>query len=122
MLDANYNRLKEPLRLLEDIQRYIYDEKELSYAFKTLRHNLASLYSKEFVKSRDIIGDVAKESIESELNRSSIDDLIEANFSRAFEASRVLEEGFKLVEPKSSQIAKNIRYELYDLHKRVVIK
>ena len=45
LIDANYNRLKEALRLLEDIQRFIYDNKELSYAFKELRHNLTSLYS-----------------------------------------------------------------------------
>jgi|AAUQ01.1.fsa_nt_gi thiamine-phosphate pyrophosphorylase len=122
MLDANYNRLREALRLLEDIQRYIFDDRELSYAFKELRHNLRSLYLEEFVKSRDILNDVSRDSIESELKRSSIDELIEANFSRAFEASRVLEEGFKLVEPNKSAVAKEIRYSLYELHRKVALR
>jgi len=120
LIDANYNRLKEALRLLEDIQRFIYDNKELSYAFKELRHNLTALYSPTRVEHRDIINDVSKASTSSEMKRDSLSDLIEANFSRAFESSRVLEEAFKVIDPKLSSIAKEIRYNLYNLHKTVL--
>jgi thiamine-phosphate pyrophosphorylase len=122
LIDANYNRLKEALRLLEDIQRFIYDNKELSYAFKELRHNLTSLYSQKRVKHRDIINDVSKTSTSSELKREDLNSLIEANFSRAFESSRVLEEAFKLTEIEKSAVAKEIRYKLYNLHKIVLEK
>ncbi len=85
--------------------------------------------SKEFVtlykclfyrknKYRDIINDVSKSTIESELKRDSVIDLIVANFSRVEESSRVLEEALKLASPKDSNLLKNIRYELYDLEKR----
>ncbi len=121
LIDANYNRLKEALRLLEDIQRYIFDNKELSYAFKDLRHSLKSLYSKEYVLNRDIVNDVSKTSTASEMQRESLLDLIEANFSRAQESSRVLEEAFKLIDTKKSATAKEIRYSLYDLHKKVLV-
>jgi thiamine-phosphate pyrophosphorylase len=120
LIDANYNRLKEALRLLEDSARFIFDNKELSYAFKNLRHNLTTFYSSKRVKHRDIINDVSKSSTDSEMQRLDLKDLIEANFYRAFESSRVLEEAFKLTNPKHSAIAKEIRYKLYNLHKLVL--
>ena len=120
LIDANYNRLKEALRLLEDTQRFVFDNKELSYAFKELRHSLSALYSPTRVQHRDIINDVSKASTASEMQRESLNDLIEANFSRAFESSRVLEEAFKLTNPENSATAKEIRYRLYNLHKTVL--
>lgn len=119
VLDANINRLKEALRTLEDVQRYIYDNGELSSSFKELRHQLTPLISIDRLKYRDIEGDVSRASIESEMKRSSIDDLIGANFSRATESARVLEEAYKLVDVEASAVAKNIRYRLYHLEKKV---
>lgn len=118
VIDANFNRLKEALRLLEDIQRYIFDNRELSYAFKELRHTLTPLFDASRLASRDIVNDVSKSSTKSEMQRASLQDLIAANFSRATESARSLEEAFKLVDTKSSDIAKQIRYTLYDLEKR----
>ncbi len=120
LIDANLNRLREALRLLEDVQRYIFDNKELSYRFKNLRHKLTPLFDTSRLKYRDIEGDVAKDSTNSELKRNSLKDIIDANFSRALESSRVLEETFKLTNPKHSQIAKELRYELYGLHKKAL--
>jgi thiamine-phosphate pyrophosphorylase len=120
LIDANYNRLKEALRLLEDTQRFIFDNRDLSYAFKELRHSLKALYSPKRVEYRDIINDVSKGSTVSEMQRERLSDLIEANFARAFESSRVLEEAFKLTNPNNSATAKEIRYKLYNLHKTVL--
>jgi thiamine-phosphate pyrophosphorylase len=120
LIDANYNRLKEALRLLEDTQRFIFDNRDLSYAFKELRHSLKALYSPKRVEYRDIINDVSKGSTASEMQRETLADLIEANFARAFESSRVLEEAFKLTNPNNSATAKEIRYKLYNLHKTVL--
>ncbi len=120
LIDANYNRLKEALRLLEDTQRFVFDNRDLSYAFKELRHSLKALYSPKRVEYRDIINDVSKGSTASEMQRERLSDLIEANFARAFESSRVLEEAFKLTNPNNSATAKEIRYKLYNLHKTVL--
>jgi hypothetical protein len=115
VIDANLNRLREALRLLEDIQRYIYDNRELSYAFKELRHKLTPLFDTKRLESRDIVNDVSKESTQSEMQRTNIKALIAANFSRATESARVLEETFKLVDTSASATAKEIRYRLYNL-------
>jgi len=120
LIDANINRLKEALRLLEDIQRYVFDNKELSYAFKNLRHSLTPLFSSARVMHRDIEGDVAKTSTASEMQREELIDIINANFFRAQESARVLEEAFKLTNPAHSATVKEIRYSLYGLHKKVL--
>jgi thiamine-phosphate pyrophosphorylase len=117
LLDANLNRLKEGIRVIEDINRYIYDDKILSTALKTLRHSLQQAYSQQRLTYRDIENDVLKETIKSELKRSNIDDLIIANFSRTQESARVLEECFKLTNPSLSELSKEIRYELYAIEK-----
>jgi len=119
LIDANLNRLREALRLLEDTQRYLFDNPTLSYAFKELRHKLTPLYDTSRIKSRDILNDVSKSSTESEMQRPNIEALIAANFSRATESARVLEEAFKLVDTNASALAKEIRYTLYNLEKEV---
>ena len=115
VIDANLNRLREALRLLEDIQRYIFDNKELSYAFKELRHKLTPLFDTKRLQSRDIVNDVSKASTNTEMQRSDLKALISANFSRATESARVLEETFKLTDTNASAVAKEIRYTLYNL-------
>lgn len=117
LIDANLNRLKEGLRVIEDICRYIHDDTILTPQIKTLRHQLQSAYKKERLTHRDIEGDIQKGSTKSELTRSSLDDLVIANFSRAQESSRVLEESFKLTQTELSELFKEIRYQLYGIEK-----
>lgn len=117
LIDANLNRLKEGIRVIEDITRYVYDDVTLTPRLKTLRHQLQKAYNPDRLIYRDIENDIQKETIQSELNRTSIDDLIIANFSRAQESSRVLEESFKLTDATLSELFKSIRYELYALEK-----
>jgi thiamine-phosphate pyrophosphorylase len=60
---------------------------------------------------------VQKKSTQSELSRATLNDLVIANFSRAQEAARVLEESFKLTDPQKSDTCKEIRYQLYQIEK-----
>ena len=122
LIDANLNRLKEGIRVIEDINRYIYDDVSLTSRLKTLRHALQPLYTQERLTFRDIESDVQKKTIASELKRTGIDDLIIANFSRAQESARVLEESFKLIDPECSEIAKEVRYGLYGIEKEFFLK
>lgn len=117
LIDANLNRLKEGIRVIEDINRYIFDDQTLTASLKSLRHRLQRLYSQERLLHRDIENDVQKESTTSELKRDTLDNLVIANFSRAEEAARVLEESFKLTDPEKSEICKKIRYDLYGIEK-----
>ncbi len=122
LIDANLNRLKEGIRVIEDINRYIYDNQSLTSDLKHLRHKLQSAYDQNRLQYRDIENDVQKESITSELSRSSINDLIIANFSRAQESARVLEESFKLVDQALSELFKEVRYGLYAVEKAFFIQ
>lgn len=115
IIDANLNRLREGIRVVEDIFRYIYNDKELSTKLKDLRHLARVENFYEILESRDVQNDVLRESIKSEQNREDLNSILIANFKRAQESSRVLEELTKLSSIKDSENFKYIRYELYIL-------
>lgn len=122
LIDANINRLREGLRVIEDINRYIYDNGSLSSRLKNIRHLVSKAYDINRLTYRDIINDVSKGSTDSEMIRESIDSVIIANFSRVQESARVLEEIFKLKDLELSNLFKEIRYELYDIEKSFFIE
>jgi len=115
LIDANLNRLKEGIRVIEDINRYLYDNKTISSKLKELRHLAKIDNYLEILPHRDIQNDVLKTSVETEMIRENITSLLLANYKRAQEASRVLEEAFKILDPIKSEDFKTIRYELYAL-------
>jgi len=115
LIDANLNRLREGIRVVEDIFRYIYNDKETSSKLKSLRHLSRLENYVQLLETRDIKNDVLRESITSEQNRSDLYSILIANFKRAQESSRVLEEFCKLDSIKDSENFKYIRYELYNL-------
>ena len=120
VIDANLNRLKEGIRVVEDLMRYLHNNQELSKRLKNLRHLARFDDIQSLLKYRDSINDVLRPSSKSELNRTNLEEIVIANFKRAQESSRVLEELFKLYEIKLSENFKHIRYELYDLEKEVI--
>ena len=117
LIDANLNRLREGIRVVEDIFRYTYDNRDISSKLKKLRHLCRVENYEELLSSRDIKNDVLKTSTKSEQNREDIYSILIANFKRAQESARVLEEFTKLESIKTSENFKYIRYELYDLEK-----
>jgi thiamine-phosphate pyrophosphorylase len=121
VIDANLNRLKEGIRVIEDIMRYRDNNQELSKKLKSLRHLAHLEQYQELLLHRDSINDVLRPTSSSELQRSNIVSIIAANFKRAQESSRVLEEMLKLSNAKKSETFKHIRYELYDLEKQIVL-
>ena len=63
--DANLNRLKEGIRVIEDIMRYRDNNKELSSKLKQLRHKARIKETKELLENRDSINDVLRPSTKS---------------------------------------------------------
>ena len=122
LIDANLNRIKEGIRVIEDINRYLYDNKTISSKLKELRHLAKIDNYLEILPYRDIQNDVLKTSVETEMIRENITSLLLANYKRAQEASRVLEEAFKLLDPAKSEDFKTIRYELYALEQENLSK
>jgi thiamine-phosphate pyrophosphorylase len=121
VIDANLNRLKEGIRVVEDIMRYRDNNKELSSKLKSLRHKARINETKNLLQNRDSINDVLRSSTKSEQNRSDVISIIAANFKRAEESSRVLEEIYKLENIEYSENFKYIRYELYNLEKEILL-
>ena len=120
LIDANLNRLREGIRVVEDIYRYIFNDKNIASQLKTLRHNSRISLYEELLNSRDIKNDVLKVSTSSEQSRENLNSILIANFKRAQESSRVLEEFGKLIDTNTSENFKNIRYTLYDLEKSIL--
>lgn len=121
VIDANLNRLREGIRVVEDIIRYKENNKDIASKLKLLRHQAQIKEITKLLQNRDSINDVLRTTIKSELNRIDINSIIIANFKRAEESSRVLEELFKLHNIEYSENFKYIRYELYALEKEVVL-
>jgi len=122
VIDANLNRLKEGIRVVEDILRYKENNKELSSKLKSLRHQARIDEIKELLENRDSINDVLKSSTKSEQKRTNLQSIITANFKRAQESARVLEELFKLSNIEYSEKFKTIRYELYNMEKLISLQ
>ncbi len=121
VIDANLNRLKEGIRVVEDIMRYRDNNKTLSRKLKSLRHQAKINETVELLKNRDSINDVLRSSTKSEQTRTDIISILTANFKRAEESARVLEEIFKLQDIPQSENFKTIRYELYNLEKEIIL-
>ena len=117
-LDANLNRFKEGIRVVEDILRYEFDS-SLAKELKKLRHIQIPNYE-EIVKKRDSINDILKPSTKEELNRKNLKSIIIANLKRAQESARVLEEIYKLKDLETSEKFKNARYLLYNFEKEIL--
>jgi len=115
LIDANLNRLREGIRVVEDIFRYVYNDKQTAIKLKELRHLSRLENYIELLETRDVKNDVLRTSIKSEQNRSDLYSILIANFKRAQESSRVLEEFCKLISIEDSENFKYIRYELYNL-------
>lgn len=107
LIDANLNRLREGIRVIEDIARYILNDLPLASRLKTLRHrvriNNANLVD-SLLQNRDIQNDILKKSSSSEMKRENLRDIAMANFKRTQESARVLEEIFKLDSTKNFMV------------------
>ena len=124
VLDANFNRAKEGLRVCEDIFRFVDNRPALTSQYKNVRHRLSQAVSRlgfaDVVGARDIVHDVGRGSSSTELKRSNIRDIYYANSQRAKESVRVLEEFAKLVDARLAKRLKVIRYQLYEIERKVV--
>ncbi len=124
ILDANFNRAKEGLRVCEDLCRYIWDQRTLTRAFKDLRHQLtgimAGLDTQKVLEARHIQGDVGRATIVSESKRDDIKTVFCANTQRVKESMRVLEEVTKLIDSRISSKLKVLRYKVYALEQKVI--
>ncbi len=124
ILDANVNRAMEGLRVVEEVCRFIIEDKALTLRLKELRADLKKAVSaipkKELLKARASLSDVGgKLYTKSEKSRPSILQIYKSNIKRVEEAVRVLEEFSKLIKAPLGKDFKAIRFALYDIEKTI---
>jgi len=126
VIDANFNRAKEGLRVCEDVARFVLDQKKCTQGYKKIRHQLSNICSLTFkgslVCARAVEADVGKKTVVSELKRRTTKDIFYANSQRVKESIRVLEEFFKLVNAHQALACKKMRYRVYALERKVFEK
>jgi thiamine-phosphate pyrophosphorylase len=124
MLDANLNRAREALRVLEDFARLGLDDATLAAAAKGLRHALADAVRAAdlngLIAARDIVGDVGCAIAGAgEYTRAALADVVVAAGKRLTEALRVIEEVGKIRNPAFGAAVERIRYGAYDVERRL---
>ena len=122
ILDAAANRGREALRVVEDAARFLEDDAELTARLKETRHRFAAAQNRfdrrERLDARDVAADVGtRVETEDEYRRTSLADVLAANFARLQEAARSLEEYSKIVAPAVARDWEQIRYSAYSLEK-----
>ncbi len=126
IIDANFNRTKEGLRVCEDLCRFFLNDKETTQCFKAARHRLTDMVEilsiKNLIRSRDVQRDVGRKSFWNELKRTDAGDIFYANSQRVKESLRVLEELAKLKSGRLALGLKKIRYQIYELEKKIIEK
>ena len=121
ILDANVNRVKEGLRVCEDVCRFAADKRSLTRRLKQCRHDLTGAVSrlpqKALLSARDVPRDTGRKTAFQESKRRNMNDIFWANAQRVKESLRVLEELAKLFDGSLAERLKRLRYRFYSLEK-----
>jgi thiamine-phosphate pyrophosphorylase len=126
ILDANFNRAREAIRVVEDYCRFVLDDKFLSNELKQMRHDLVeiveALPARLLIESRETQRDVGTSlSTDREGKRASPLDVARTNLKRLQEALRSLEEFAKLQGAELGRKLEAIRYRSYTVERAIVL-
>ena len=116
LLDANLNRAREGLRVVEDWCRLVLQRPELVAQLKDYRQRLGRAHPSALKQARHAASDPATGLAHpAQQERSTPPQVVAANCARVQEALRVLEEFGRPGAPELAATAAAIRYGLYDL-------
>jgi thiamine-phosphate pyrophosphorylase len=123
IIDANLNRAREALRVVEEVFRLGISDREASTEIKQLRHGLAAV-AKELgqtalLGARDSASDVGRELVVKNQKHAyaGMPDIAAANMKRAQEALRVLAETSRLAAPALAPRFEKMRFEVYEIER-----
>ena len=127
IIDANFNRSREGLRVCEEVARFIWNSPPLTKDIKSVRHRITQILkdtpaaSKVLCRTRDVASDVGrKPRSRHEMKRLDYADIFSANIERVKESLRVLEEFFKLIDRKDSAKFTALRFKVYEIEKKAL--
>jgi len=116
IIDANLDRAREGLRVLEDWARFGLGKEKYVEKIKNFRQILGKNHLEIYKLSRNYIEDKCKGLTHKEqINRKTSDQIISSNSGRVQEALRVIEEFSRPHNHELSKIASEIRYEIYTI-------
>jgi len=125
LLDANANRAREGLRVVEDYARFVLDDEALCRELKQMRHDLVGATSKlllEAILQRNTPADVGTTiATDAEGRRVGISDVVSAAGKRLGEALRSIEESLKVLAPEDAGRVEALRYRFYEVERRVAL-
>ena len=123
LIDANLNRAREALRVLEDYARFSLNDAGLSAELKGLRHDLATAtqaVAASALHHRAVESDVGREiSTPQETRRTDVGQVVVAAGKRLTEALRSLEEYLKIDHPAAAAAVEALRYRAYGVEARL---
>jgi thiamine-phosphate pyrophosphorylase len=126
IIDANFNRAREALRVIEEFCRFSLASSPLSAAAKALRHELSAAISRldnaSLLACRDSQADVGRGmTTGSDMARQDIYDCFTAAAKRLSEALRALSEAAKTFDPVLAETLEALRFRGYTLEKDIVL-
>ncbi len=125
ILDANFNRAREAMRVAEDCGRFALNDPAITALAKNLRSELTEtllgMPVEEMITSRDTPGDIGTEiSSPTESKRNNLQDVAAAACKRLTESLRTIEEYGKIVSPAQVLNIERMRYNAYTLEQRIM--
>jgi len=127
IIDANFNRSREGLRVCEEVTRFVWNSAALTKELKSVRHSITDILknvpaaSRILFATRDVGSDVGRlQRQRSEMRRLDYSDIFSANIERAKESLRVLEEFFKLIDKNDSAKFTKLRFKVYEIEKKAL--
>ena len=121
LIDANLDRAREGLRVMEDWCRFGLKRSDFSVQIKDWRQQLGVHHHNIYRKARLTSSDPAMGvSHPFQKIRSNPEAVFIANSSRVQEALRVIEEFTRVTDQKLCEIATKIRYETYEIEIKVL--
>jgi thiamine-phosphate pyrophosphorylase len=125
IIDANANRAREALRVLEDYARFALNSAALQAELKAVRHELTDALAvvlPEAILHRDTGGDVGTAAkTQAELSREDMAHVVTAAGKRLGEALRCLEEFAKVDSPATATRLEKLRYRFYVIEQTLAL-
>ena len=121
LIDANLDRAREGLRVMEDWCRFGLKRSDFSIQIKDWRQQLGVHHHNIYRKARLTSNDPAM-GVSHPLQqvRTTPESVFIANSSRVQEALRVIEEFTRTTDPRLCEIATKIRYKAYEIELKVL--
>ncbi len=121
VLDANWNRAREGLRVCEEVARFVLEDAALTRQLQRARYTLdrtviSQLHVADLFAARNVRSDPGRPSLRPHSgSHRRYRDLACANIRRTEEALRVMEEFSRISFPRAARSFAALRFKSYDL-------